>query len=66
MPAIAISDILVGVGLVFFIEGLILAAGPEWVKRAMESAIGTPDNLLRIIGIGSAVGGLILVWAIRH
>jgi len=66
MGLIAISDIVVGVGLVFFIEGLILAGGPNWVKRAMESAIGTPDNVLRIIGIVSAVCGLILIWAIRH
>jgi uncharacterized protein len=66
MRAIAISDIVVGLGLVFFIEGLILTAGPGWVKRAMESAIGTPDNILRIIGIASAVCGLILVWVIRH
>jgi uncharacterized protein YjeT (DUF2065 family) len=66
MGAIAISDIVVGVGLVFFIEGLILVASPGWVKRAMESALGTPDNILRIIGIGSAFCGLILIWAIRH
>jgi hypothetical protein len=32
----------------------------------MESALGTPDNILRIIGIGSAFCGLILIWAIRH
>lgn len=66
MGAIAISDIVVGVGLVLFIEGLILVASPGWVKRAMESALGTPDNILRIIGIGSAFCGLILIWAIRH
>ena len=66
MGAVAISDIVVGVGLVFFIEGLILAASPGWVKQAMESALGTPDNILRIIGFGSAFCGLILVWVIRH
>ena len=53
-------------GLVFFIEGLILVASPGWVKRAMTSALETPDNILRIIGIGSAFCGLILIWAIRH
>jgi uncharacterized protein YjeT (DUF2065 family) len=66
MGSIAISDIVVGIGLVFFIEGLILAAGPGWVKRAMQSALGTSDNMLRITGIASACGGLILVWVIRH
>ena len=66
MRLIATSDIVVGVGLVFFIEGLILAGAPGWVKRAIESAIGTPDNVLRVIGIISAVCGLILIWAIRR
>jgi uncharacterized protein YjeT (DUF2065 family) len=66
MRSIAISDIVVGVGLIFFIEGLILAAGPGWVKRGMESALGTPDNLLRVVGIASAFCGLTLVWVIRH
>ena len=66
MGAIAIKDIVVGLGLVFFIEGLILAAGPGWVKRAMQSALETPDNILRIIGIASAFCGLALIWLIRH
>jgi len=66
MGSIALTDIAVGVGLVFFIEGLILAASPSWVKQAMESALGTPDNILRIIGVGSALCGLILIWVIRH
>ncbi|HMH71631.1 MAG TPA: DUF2065 family protein, partial [Bradyrhizobium sp.] len=25
-----------------------------------------PDNILRIVGIGSAVAGLILIWLVRH
>ena len=66
MGAIAIKDIVVGLGLVFFIEGLILAAGPGWVKRAMESALEMSDNILRIMGIVSALCGLILIWLIRH
>ena len=66
MRAIAISDIVVGLGLVFFFEGLILAGAPAWLKRAMESAIGTPDTMLRIMGLISAVFGLVLIWVIRH
>ena len=66
MRAIAFSDIVVGLGLVFFIEGLILAGAPGWLKRAMESAIGTPDSMLRIMGLVSAIAGLILIWVVRH
>ena len=66
MRGFAITDIVVGLGLVFFIEGLILAGAPGWLKRAMESAMGTPDSMLRILGLVSAVCGLVLIWVVRH
>jgi uncharacterized protein YjeT (DUF2065 family) len=31
----------------------------------MASVIGTPDLTLRMIGVGSAVFGLVLVWLVR-
>jgi uncharacterized protein len=59
------SDFLAALGLVFVIEGLIFAAFPEAAKKAMASVLETPDITLRVIGIGSAVVGLILVWLVR-
>jgi uncharacterized protein YjeT (DUF2065 family) len=59
------SDFIVALGLVFVIEGLIFAAFPSSAKRAMMSVMDTPDGALRVIGIVSAVVGLLLVWAIR-
>jgi uncharacterized protein len=32
----------------------------------MQSAMTTPDNILRIVGIGSAVVGLLLIWFVRR
>jgi len=32
----------------------------------MKSAQEAPDNVLRIVGIGSAVAGLILIWLVRR
>ena len=32
----------------------------------MKSALATPDNVLRAVGLGSAVAGLFLIWLIRH
>jgi uncharacterized protein YjeT (DUF2065 family) len=58
-------DFLAALGLVFVIEGLIFAAFPEAAKKAMASVLETPDITLRVIGIGSAVVGLILVWLVR-
>ncbi len=59
------SDFLAAIGLVFVIEGLIFAAFPAQAKKAMASVMETHDFSLRVIGIGSAVVGLILVWVVR-
>ncbi len=59
------KDFLVALGLVFAIEGLVFAAFPAHLKRAMESVMRTPDHWLRIVGITSAVLGVILIWLIR-
>jgi uncharacterized protein YjeT (DUF2065 family) len=59
------SDFLVALGVVLVLEGLLFAAFPGPAKRAMASAMETPDATLRIVGIVSAVIGLLAVWAIR-
>lgn len=59
------TDFLAALGLVFVIEGLVFAAFPGQAKRAMQSVLDTPDVSLRVIGIGSAIVGLILVWLVR-
>ena len=59
------SDFLAALGLVFVIEGLIFAAFPAPAKRAMTSVLETPDFSLRLIGIGSAIIGVGLVWLVR-
>src|ERR1700692_3144404 len=59
MRSIAFADFLIGVGILFVLEGLLFAASPSWMRRAMKSALATPDNILRAVGIGSAVAGLV-------
>jgi uncharacterized protein YjeT (DUF2065 family) len=59
------SDFLVAVGLVFVIEGLVFAAFPGSAKKAIASVLETPDMPLRLIGIGSALVGLAVVWLVR-
>jgi uncharacterized protein len=59
------SDFLVALGLVFIIEGLGFAAFPHAAKRAVTTVLETSDATLRIIGLASALVGLVLVWAIR-
>jgi uncharacterized protein YjeT (DUF2065 family) len=59
------EDFLAALGLVFVIEGLVFAAFPAHAKRAMASVMETPEGSLRLIGLGSAVVGLIVVWLVR-
>jgi uncharacterized protein YjeT (DUF2065 family) len=66
MRSIAFADFLVGIGMLFVIEGLLVAGMPGWIKRAMESTAKTPDNILRITGLVSALLGLALIWWIRR
>lgn len=66
MKSIAFADLLVGVGILFFLEGLLFAASPSWMRHAMKNALASPDRVLRIAGFASAIGGLILIWAVRR
>lgn len=66
MRSLGFTDFLIGVGILLVLEGLIFAASPAWMRQAMKSALATPDNILRIVGIVSAVLGLVLIWAVRR
>lgn len=59
------SDFLVALGLVLALEGLLFAAFPDLAKRAMASVMESPDLSLRIVGVVSAVIGVVLIWAVR-
>jgi uncharacterized protein len=59
------SELLFALGLLFAIEGLLFAAFPNSVKRAMIHVLEMPDEPLRIVGIGSALVGLLLIWLVR-
>jgi uncharacterized protein len=59
------SDFLVAIGLVFAIEGILFSAFPAIVKRAMSQVAETPDSALRLVGIVSAIVGVVLIWLVR-
>jgi uncharacterized protein len=60
-----VSDLAVALGLALAVEGLLFAAFPDAVKRAMLDAAQTPSERMRIVGIGSAVVGVVIVWFVR-
>lgn len=66
MRSIGFSDFMVGIGMLFVVEGLLFAAMPGWMREAVKSVLVTPDNILRVVGIVSALGGLVLIWLVRR
>ncbi len=58
-------EFLSALGLVFVIEGLAFAAFPGMTKRALASVLESPDNVLRVVGLVSAVVGLVQIWIVR-
>jgi uncharacterized protein len=60
------SDFLAAIGLLFAIEGIMLAAFPTATKRAMAAALEIPEGVSRIIGLVSAVAGVAIVWLVRR
>ncbi|KQU51887.1 hypothetical protein ASG72_10355 [Bosea sp. Leaf344] len=58
-------DFVAAIGLVFAIEGILFAAAPNLAKEALRSASETPADVMRLIGLGSAVLGVLLVWLVR-
>ena len=59
------TDLWAALGLLFVLEGLVLAAFPFATKRAMANVLETPEPTLRIIGVVSAAVGLVVVWLVR-
>lgn len=58
-------DLVAALGLALAIEGLLCAAAPDTVRRAMIETAQTPRERLRLVGIVAAVLGVAIVWGAR-
>lgn len=56
------STILLGIGMVFVIEGLVLALAPDFYEKAAEMLRQTPPDTRRVVGITAVALGVGLVW----
>ncbi len=59
-------ELLAGLGFVLAVEGILYAAFPEAMRRAMAQIIATPQEWLRLGGLLAAVLGVVLVWIARR
>ena len=59
-------DLVAALGLALAVEGLLFAAFPEGMRRAMYEAANSPSDRMRIVGIVSALIGLAVIWLARQ
>jgi uncharacterized protein len=59
-------DLVAALGLALAIEGIVFAAFPDGMRRAMYEAAHTPTDRMRIVGLVSALVGVVIVWAARQ
>ena len=59
------SEIITAIGLVFFIEGLLLAIFPSRIKNMLELIKNTPTNTLRTYGVTFLIIGFLIIWYIK-
>lgn len=59
-------DFSAAIGLVFAIEGLLLAGFTETMRERMAQAAKTDSKRLRLLGLAAALIGVAIVWAARR
>lgn len=59
------SDFLTAVGLALVIEGVLYAAFPGPMRRALVSVSGMPEQAIRMGGLMALAIGVFVVWLVR-
>jgi uncharacterized protein YjeT (DUF2065 family) len=60
------AELVAALGLALAIEGIVFAAFPDAMQRAMRDAAESPRERMRLVGIISAALGVVIVWAARR
>ena len=60
------DDLITAVGLLFFIEGLLLAMFPSRIKNMLKVIENMSENKLRYSGIFFLLIGFIIIWYMKH
>jgi len=60
------SDLITALGLLFFIEGLLLAMFPSRIKNMLKIIETMSVNKIRNTGIFFLIIGFVIIWYMRH
>tara|TARA_Y100000768_G_C23755468_1_gene575996 strand:- start:181 stop:369 length:189 start_codon:yes stop_codon:yes gene_type:complete len=61
-----VKELIIAVGLLFFLEGLFLAIFPSRIKSILELIKSTPESKLRLIGVVFLIIGFLIIWYIKN
>jgi len=59
------SDLLAALALVLVIEGLLPFINPHSYKNTMQQMLSLPEKTIRMIGFGSMLAGVIMLYLVR-
>ncbi|MCB5177169.1 MULTISPECIES: DUF2065 domain-containing protein [Microvirga] len=59
-------DLIAALGLALAVEGILFAAFPDGMRRAMFEAAHSPSDRMRLVGIISAIFGIGIIWIVRQ
>ena len=60
------KELILAFGLLFFIEGLIIAIFPSRIKTMLKLIEEIPVNKLRITGVFFILIGFLIIWYIKN
>jgi uncharacterized protein YjeT (DUF2065 family) len=58
-------DLIAALGLALAVEGILFAAFPDGMRRAMYEAAHSPSDRMRLVGLVSALIGVGIIWFVR-
>ena len=59
------KELIIALGLLFFIEGLFLAIFPSRIKNILEFIKNMPKSKLRALGVVFLIIGFLIIWYIK-
>jgi len=61
-----VKDLITAIGLIFFIEGLLVAIFPSRIKSMLDLIKNTPESKLRTFGVFFLTIGFLIIWYIKN
>tara|TARA_B100001559_G_scaffold314160_1_gene314154 strand:- start:5 stop:256 length:252 start_codon:yes stop_codon:yes gene_type:complete len=61
-----VKEFIIAIGLILFVEGLLLAIFPSRIKSILQLIKETPESKLRSLGTIFLVIGFLIIWYIKN